>query len=371
MVGVSLRNIVRVMADIADPSWAFSWDNVGLQLGDENAEIGKILIALDLSRPVVAEAVACNADLIISHHPLFFRPLNSLLLTEPRAELIRRLIKSDIAVYSAHTNLDKSSSCRLLFKKLGLLSERILDAENPPVAYKKIVVFVPPEHVEKVFGVIDEGGGARIGNYSYCSFRGAGVGTYRPEAGASPYAGEVGKIEKADEIRLEALIPSASMAEIIGRVRRAHPYEEVALDVYSPDAVDSIGIGRVGDLPEPMELSDWGREVKKRLGIKTLRLTGDTSAHVARVAVVAGSGGGYIEAAGRYGAQCLVTGDVGYHQARQAEAVGMGLLDVGHYSSERLIVEYLVDELSSHPELSESGVEIRGTESERDPFLSL
>jgi putative NIF3 family GTP cyclohydrolase 1 type 2 len=118
-----------------------------------------------------------------------------------------------------------------------------------------------------------------------------------------------------------------------------------------------------------MKLSDWAQEVKKRLGLKTLRLTGDPHSQVDRVAVVAGSGGEYIKAAKHFAAQCLVTGDVRYHQARQAEALGLGLLDVGHYHSERLIVEYLFDNLTSHPYLAGSGVVIQGTESEQDPFL--
>jgi dinuclear metal center YbgI/SA1388 family protein len=371
MAGVSLRKIIRAMEEIADPSWAYSWDNVGLQLGDENATIEKILVALDLSQPVVSEAIAQNTDLIISHHPLFFHPLTSLSFTEHPADLVRQLIQNNIAVYSAHTNLDKAyqGSSHLLCKKLGLLADQVLEEEKLPTTDKKIVVFVPSEKAEEVFHAIHSGGGGRIGNYSYCSFRTAGVGTYCPETGATPYIGEVGKIEKANEVRLEAIIPQECITEAIRRVKKAHPYEEVALDIYPLESVASIGIGRVGNLPQTMILSDWAQEVKKRLGLKTLRLTGAPCSQVDRVAVVAGSGGEYIKAAKRAAAQCLVTGDVRYHQARQAEAVGLGLLDVGHYHSERLIVECLFDNLTSHPHLAGSGVVIQGAESEQDPFL--
>jgi dinuclear metal center YbgI/SA1388 family protein len=371
MAGVLLKDIIQVMEAIADPSLAFSWDNVGLQLGDEDAEIQKILIALDISLPVVSEAIDHNADLIISHHPLFFHPLTSLCFADPQADLARRLIKNNIAAYSAHTNLDKAclGSCHLLFEKLGLLDKQVMNEENQPSDHKKLVVFVPPEQAEGVFGVIAEGGGGRIGNYSHCSFRVAGTGTYRPETGATPYIGEVGRVEKANEIRLEALVPSKKVTEIISRIKKVHPYEEMAYDIYPLETAASMGIGRVGNLTRPMVLSDWAEEVKYRLGIDTLPLTGDPSSRVSRVAVVAGSGGGYIKAAKRCGAQCLITGDVGYHQARQAETSGIGLLDVGHFHSERLIVEFLVDKLSSLTDLVESGVIIRKAESEQDPFI--
>ncbi len=369
MAGVPLKDIIQVMEAIADPSLAFSWDNVGLQLGDEDAEIQNILIALDFSLPVVSEAIACNADLIISHHPLFFHPLTSLCFTDPQAELARRLIKNNIAAYSAHTNLDKACSCHLLSEKLGLLDERILEEENQPSAHKKLVVFVPPEHVEKVFQAIHDGGGGQIGGYSHSSFRTAGRGTFRPETGTTPYIGKVGEVTNLEEVRLETVVPSANVGEVVRRIIQVHPYEEVAYDIYPVETATSVGIGRVGNIPEPMVLSDWADEVKRRLGIKTLRLTGDPSSRVSRVALVAGSGGGYIEAAKRCGAQCLITGDIGYHQARQAESIGVGLVDVGHFNSERLIVEFLTDTLSSHKDLK--GIMIQKSESELDPFCFL
>lgn len=370
---VSLRNIIRAMEDIADPSWAFSWDNVGLQLGDKNIGIERILVALDPSQPVVSEAVALKSDLIISHHPLFFHPPTSLSFSEPEAGLVRQLIRNDIAVYSAHTNLDKAleGTCHLLFQKLGLGGEEILDGENPPAGSKKIVVFVPREQVEEVAKAIFDGGGGRIGNYSDCSFRVAGTGTYLPEAGTSPYKGEAGKMERVDEIRLETVVPQENVSPIVREICRVHPYEEVALDVYPLETTSPIGIGRVGNLPEPMILSDWASEVKKKLGIKALRLIGNISSQISRVAVVAGSGGEYIRKARHCGADCLVTGDIRYHQARQAEAAGIGILDIGHYHSERLIVDDLVDRLSTHPTFSESELEIRKAESEEDPFLFL
>lgn len=368
MTGVSLKDIIQVMEAIADPSLAFSWDNVGLQLGDEDAEIQKILIALDISLPVVSEAKEHNADLIISHHPLFFHPLTSLCFANPQADMVRRLIQNNVAVYSAHTNLDKACSCHLLSERLGLLDGQVLEKENQPPDHKKLVVFVPPEHVEKVFQAIHNGGGGHIGGYSHSSFRTEGRGTFRPETGATPYIGKVGELTNLEEVRLETVVPSANVGEVVRRIIQAHPYEEVAYDIYPLASATSVGIGRVGNLPRPMVLSDWADEVKRRVGIETLRLTGDPASQVSRVAVVAGSGGGYIEAARRCGAQCLVTGDIGYHQARQAESVGVGLVDVGHFNSERLIVEFLADTLSSHKDLSEAGVIIRKSESESDPF---
>jgi dinuclear metal center YbgI/SA1388 family protein len=248
-----------------------------------------------------------------------------------------------------HTNLDAAP---------GGLSDRLADlvglSETRPLApvgggdCVKLVVFTPPEALDAVRAAICQAGGGRIGDYADCSFRSPGMGTYRPLEGARPYAGSVGQLESAAEERLEVLVPRADIARAVAALHAAHPYEEVAYDIYPlENPCPGAGLGRVGRLPAPVTMTELANRVRDILNADRVKVAGDRTRSAQTVAVCPGSGGDLVETAARVGADALVTGDVKYHQALAAAESGLVVIDAGHGPTERpavaLMAEFLAD----------------------------
>jgi hypothetical protein len=210
----------------------------------------------------------------------------------------------------------------------------------------KIVVFVPPEALYQVSAALWEAGAGQIGDYDRASFRTQGTGTFRPLPGANPYSGEVGKLEEADEWRLEVIVPEAAYRNVVSAMIAAHPYEEVAYDVYPlHNAINPYGSARMGQLPAALPLDDWARQVQQALRAPGVRVVQGRDS-VNKVACVPGSGASYIDAAVRAGCDCLVTGDIKHHDALKARALGLSIVDATHTATERAAVGLIAEALS-------------------------
>jgi dinuclear metal center YbgI/SA1388 family protein len=349
---------------------AEDWDNVGLQVGDPLAAVSKVLICLDIEQVALDKAVELEADLIISHHPFIFRPLKKITPTDTTGRLLMQAIRQDVALVSMHTNLDRAADGLndWLAVRLGVEQAVPLEAAQSG-HYQKLVVYVPVGHEEQVMQAVFAAGGGHIGNYDRCSFRVQGTGSFRPGAQTDPYIGTPGVFEETAEVRLEFIIPVALTAKIVAKTIKVHPYEEVAYDLIPlANRLGDIGLGRIGRLGQPLTLTQFAGRVKQALQIDNLRLCGDPEQQITKVALCGGSGMSTYNDALRQGADCLVTGDVRFHEAQRARADGLTLIDAGHFASERFMIQELAQRLKKFICDRQYATEVIELLDERDPF---
>jgi len=347
-VSLRLQTIINYMTELAPPRLALKDDPVGLQVGDPRDEVSGILVALDMTEDTLQEAVAEGCSLVITHHPLIFRPLKRIDLTMPAGRLIASILKAGVSVFSAHTNLDVASGGvnTALAAALRLSNCRVLQVTGVE-ELEKIAVFVPKGYEDKVRDALSRAGAGWIGNYSHCSFQTAGTGTFMPREGTQPFIGAQNKLERVEEVRLETIYPSRLRNRVIREVFSAHPYEEPAYDLYPlNNSGQQYGLGLLGEVSEPVALGDVARDFSRLLKASFFRLVGDPQKKVKRVAVCGGSGASLIGRAKAAGADLFVTGDIGYHEARDALEIGLAVLDVGHEASERPVIKAVKDWLA-------------------------
>jgi len=351
------------------PDLAEDWDNVGLQAGDATLPVSRVLVALDPGEAAVEQARQRDCQALLSHHPLILSPLKSITPADDTGRTLLAAIRNNITLIAAHTNLDSARSGLndWLAARLGLLQPEPL--MTAPVELLKLVVFVPATHADEVAEALFAAGAGEVGNYAHCSFRVAGQGSFRPGENTQPYIGSPGRDERVEEVRIETILPRRLSRKVIDKMCRAHPYEEVAYDLYPlSNRFENAGLGRIGRLAEPMTLECFALQVKQALGTSTVRTVGDREHKVTKVAVCGGSGASLLAEADRRGADVLVTGDVKYHEARQAEQRGIALVDAGHFGTEHLAVAGMVAALAN--EAAQRGLEFEfiPMEGERDPF---
>jgi len=321
-------------------SWApeeIAWnkDNVGLQVGSAKRKVKNILLALDLNMKVIIEAVKKDCNIIITHHPLLFNPLRKIDTDQDNTSLlVEKLIKHDITLFSAHTNLDftKDGVSFELAKTLKLKNIRFLS--NIKSTKYKLIVFVPESHIEKVASAIFESGGGIIGEYSSCSFRTKGKGSFKGSEKTSPSLGKKLSYEKVEEIKLEVMIDSWKLDKILSAIRSVHPYEEIAYDVYPLNNENiNYGIGAIGEFDNAMNAREFLNHVSKSLKINNFRYRAGKENKIKTVAVCGGSGSEVIPAAIKKGADALITADIKYHTFIDNEGKIL-LIDAGHYETE-------------------------------------
>ncbi|MEI7026712.1 Nif3-like dinuclear metal center hexameric protein [Paenibacillus sp. y28] len=332
------QTVIQLFEEFAPKAYAEPDDKIGLQVGSLQKEIRHVLITLDVTMEVVEEAIREQVDLIIAHHAVIFRPLPHVQTDTPAGRLIEKLIKHDIAVYIAHTNLDVASGGvnDLMAEALGLTGTTHL-SEVHTEKLKKLVVFVPQSHHEAVLQSLFQAGAGWIGNYSHCSFNIEGTGTYIPREGTQPYAGQQGKLERAEEVRIETIVPETLERKVVQAMLKAHPYEEVAYDLYPVDLKGrSFGLGRVGKLSEPVTLAELSEQVKSAFDVPFVRMVGDPQRSIRKVAVLGGAGRSFMRSAIFAGADVYITGDIDYHTAHDALAAGLCLIDPGHHAEKIL-----------------------------------
>lgn len=347
-----IDEVIQLMGEIAPVRLAEDWDNVGLQVGDPSLDINNVLLALDLNAAVLEEAKAKDCGLIITHHPLIFKAINSVNTQSETGRLIMELIKNDIALFSAHTNLDiaEGGLNDFLADKLDLSKPEILSVSSEK-NYYKLVVFVPESHLQKLKDSLYENGAGRIGNYSHSGFEVSGTGSFKPLADSDPFSGEKGRVNNVEEYRLETIIKAEDISKISKKMIKAHPYEEPAWDLYKLENLkDSKGIGRIAYLKEPLSLEEFIIKLKNKLALNNFKYIGSKDKMIKKVALCSGSGADFIKDAAFNGADLYLTGDLKYHEAQLAEELNLALIDFGHYGSEKFVKELLFKKLTKKAE---------------------
>jgi dinuclear metal center YbgI/SA1388 family protein len=335
---MTIADIIRTLEAWA-PRWtAWERDNVGLQVGDPRRSVRRVLVTLDVTPAVVEEAVRRKVELIVSHHPLLFRPTASITSSDEVGRMILALAERRITLYSAHTNLDFApggvSMC--LAQRLGLQSVRFLVPLKDTLA--KVAVFVPEGHVRRVRSAMADAGAGVIGEYASCAFAAPGQGSFRGSATTNPAVGTAGQLEEIPEVRLEMVAPRADVPGVVRAMKAVHPYEEVAYDVYPLDNPSTTaGMGAVGELAAPVTPSVFLRGIRRSLAPAALRHTVPGTRRIRTVAVCAGSGSDLLPDAIRSGADAFVTADVRYH-AFHAATGSILLVDAGHWETERVVL---------------------------------
>ncbi|HEV3261274.1 MAG TPA: Nif3-like dinuclear metal center hexameric protein [Gemmataceae bacterium] len=360
-----LTTIIQYLEQFAPPALAGDWDNVGLLLGDPGADVQRIMTCLTVTPESAAEAIEASSQLIVTHHPVLFRAVKRLTTATAEGRVLLDLVRAGVAVYSPHTAFDNTRDGinDALARRLGLAEVTPLRRQpGPPLC--KVVVFTPDADLARVADALFTAGAGHIGQYSECSFRLAGTGTFFGSDASNPTVGQKGRREEVSEWRLEAICPESRVGQVVAAMRRAHSYEEPAYDVYplQPGTSDT-GAGRLGRLPAAVPLADLARTVKDALHAQLVQTVGDLARPVQRLALVCGAGGDFLPDAVRAGADVFLTGELRFHDQLAAQAQGLALLLPGHYASERFGVEELAQRLQDQwPDLT-----VWASRRERDP----
>jgi dinuclear metal center YbgI/SA1388 family protein len=342
---LKVKDVEQIIETWAPRRISWEGDNVGLQVGDSSATLRGIVICLDPNEEVLHEARVQKANLVISHHPLLFKPLQAVTPDTWTGRCVAAYSRWGINLYSAHTNLDftRGGTSFALAEILGLNEVEFL--HTPYQVQRKIVTFVPADHVESIAGAMARAGAGRIGNYEQCSFRIEGTGTFMGTPLSSPVAGRKGHFEKVPEIRLEMVASQWHLPGVLSALQQSHPYEEVAYDVYPLDNFSGdYGMGAIGTLAREQTLEAFLKSLKRALGTSCVRHTGELRKGVRRIAVCGGSGSELAQEAIRQKADAFVTADVKYHTFQDA-AGRIALIDAGHFETEHPVLAAIARKL--------------------------
>ncbi len=350
-----VSDIISLLEAKAPSGTAESWDNVGLLVGDPSWTTSGAVVSIDLNPESLRLAKSKGWRLIVTHHPCIFPRSHGVARIVPDGELgknslIIEALRAGIAIAACHTNFDQCAMevVDTVADGLGVKPQGRL-IEKPSGSLLKLVVFVPSTHLEAVRTAICEAGAGQIGNYDFCTFGVAGEGTFRGREGAQPFIGRVGELELAQEVRLETIFPRGLKACVLKAMLAAHPYEEVAFDLYSVEQgtasksglVRGLGYGFWGDFVRPKSFSDVARSVRSLFNLQAFWVTGHSPSRnrrIRRLAFVAGKGASFVEAAARLGCDLMITGEAGYHTALDGSRRGVTVIELGHRESERFFV---------------------------------
>ncbi len=356
----TISTILRALDARFPFSRAESWDKIGLQIGDARAEIASVLVAYEITDALLDEAH--EGDCLVCYHPLLFRPLENLDFKNHSARLAARVLHAGQSVIAVHSALDGAAPPHALgdalAQSLGLKNVRVLKASGH-AKLVKIGVQVPAENLESVRAAAWSAGAGKIGQfYDEASFSLSGRGTFRPLDGANPVVGTVGAREEVAEMRLEIVADEARFAAIVAAMKAAHPYQEMAYDVtalLNRDENQGYGPARIGEI-EPCDFDAFAARVGVQLVAPNLRLVRARSREneIKKVVCSPGAGASFIAAAANAGADVLVCGDIKHHDALQARALGLSIVDVTHAATERATIPLLAAALEDLP-----GLEVR------------
>ena len=344
---MKIREIVSFLETIAPPQYQESYDNAGLIVGDPDTELTGAIICLDAIEDVVAEAEQKDCNLIIAHHPIIFSGLKKLNGKNYVERTVIRAIRSGIAIFAAHTNLDnmfRNGVNSKIAEKLGLVGTRILDPKTDIL--RKLVTFVPVNHAENLRNALFGAGAGNIGNYDECSFSLVGMGSFRGNEESKPFVGEQNLRHHEAESRIEVIFEVHNERKLLSALRQAHPYEEVAYDIYKlANPHPQIGAGMIGVLPKPVKTTDFLKFVKKQMDTACIRHTALCKSEIHSVAVCGGAGSFLLKQAIGNGADIFITGDFKYHEFFDAENK-IVIADIGHFESEQFTMELFYDLIS-------------------------
>ncbi|MCU4164244.1 Nif3-like dinuclear metal center hexameric protein [Carboxylicivirga caseinilyticus] len=341
-----VRDVMNVMEQFAPSALKEDFDNVGLILGDADEEVRGVLVTLDITEKVIDEAIANNCNMVVSHHPIMLSGLKKITGKNDMERVVLKSIKNNIAIYASHTNADSvmDGVSGKMCDKLGLKKRKILSPIKESLV--KLVVFVPVDHAENVRKAIFKAGAGVIGEYGSCSFSQEGQGTFRASENTNPFVGERGELHFEKEVRIETILPSYLKGKVVNEMVNAHPYEEVAYDIYPlKNDWEKAGIGMIGELDEACDEIDFLKEVKNIFNVGCVRHTQLLNKKVKKVAVCGGSGSFLLSKAIAEKADVFITGDFKYHQFFDAEE-RIVIADIGHFESEQFTKEVFFELLT-------------------------
>jgi dinuclear metal center YbgI/SA1388 family protein len=365
---MKLEQIITAVETIAPSKLAQGWDNVGFLVGDPKRDIKRILVTIDTTNDVVREAIRFKADLILAYHPIIWDGLKRVTADGATAP-IYKLIQKNIGVYSIHTSLDTVAGGvnDALAEILCLADAKPLGdfVEDPAGPQYKVITFVPADHVNKVADALYAAGAGAIGNYSRCGFMTNGVGTFLPLEGAKPSIGKKGQLERVAEVRLESVVPAGKVGQVIAALRKNHPYETPAFDVFRHyDVEGKLGLGRIGKLAKPMTIPQILKRIKTVTGAKAAGLIGPQKRLVKTAAVCAGSCGKLVFDVINRDCDLYLTGELKHHQALAAAEAGLTCICLSHTVSERFALKKVVKQLKNQLKT----VTIGQSTEDKDPF---
>ncbi len=343
----TVADVATYLEDFAPPVIAGDWDNVGLLLGDAASPVRRLMTCLTITPASAAEAIDEHADLIVTHHPILFRGAKRLTTATTEGRMLLDLARAGVSVYSPHTAFDNTRGGinDSLAARLGLTEVQPLRRRAGP-GDCKIVVFVPDKDLARVSDALFAAGAGHIGQYRECSFRLSGTGTFFGSEETNPTVGVKGRREDVPEWRLEVICPEAFVERAVSAMRRAHSYEEPAYDVYPlQPTCSSAGEGRIGQLGQPLPLTELADLIKNSLRARLVQVVGERTQSIRRVAIVCGAGGEFLSEAIRAGADAFLTGEMRFHDYLAAQANGLALILPGHHATERPGVEELAERL--------------------------
>lgn len=339
----TVGDVIRVMERAYPPYLAESWDAVGLICGDPAEAVESVVFALDCTDAVADDAIARGADMLIVHHPLLMRGVNSVAANTPKGRIVHKLIRAGVALFAAHTNADSARPgvndklAELLGVMPGVPLRPIVDELD------KWGFTVPAESAEAVKDAVFAAGAGTVGDYTEAGFEFAVTGQFRPDEGADPHIGSRGELERVEELRVEFVAPRRARESVRAALVKAHPYEEPALDAVETHSgtrelgEKDLGIGRVGELDQPMTLCEFTERVRTALPATTwgVRAAGDPEAIIRKVAVASGAGDSFLGTVAKMDVDCFVTSDLRHHPVDEhLRAGGCAVIDTAHWASE-------------------------------------
>ncbi|MDB5015859.1 MAG: Nif3-like dinuclear metal center hexameric protein [Mucilaginibacter sp.] len=340
---MKLSQLTAYLESLAPLAYQEEYDNAGLIVGQPEQEVYQALISLDCTEAIVDEAIATNCQVIVSHHPIVFRGLKKFNGKTYVERVVEKAIRNNIAIYAIHTNLDNimSGVNAKICETLGLKNCRILAPKHNIL--KKLVAYVPVSHADEVRDALFAAGAGNIGNYSEVSFNAAGTGTFMGNDYTDPYVGEPGKRHLENEIRIETIYPAILESKILMALVLAHPYEEVAYDLYTlTNQHQEVGAGMIGELEAPVEEEVFLFDIKEKMRAHVIRHTALTGRPIKKVAVCGGAGGFLLKQAIAAGADIFITADFKYHEFFDAEGK-LVIADIGHFESEQFTQQLLYE----------------------------
>ena len=334
-----VKDVTKYLEKIAPLHLQESYDNSGLQVGDYKSEVKGVLVSLDVTLEVIDDAINQQCNLIVSHHPIIFGEIKNVTKSSLTGSIVFKAIKNNINIYAIHTNLDNvpNGVNSKIAEVIGLKRKKIL---LPKQNLLKLVVFVPESHSEKVSQALFRSGAGNIGNYKNCIFSSTGEGSFLPTSGSNPYKGKEGRLEKVKEEKLEVIFPDYLLSNIIQSMNSAHPYEEVAYDIFKLLNNSNTGSGMIGELEKPIDELEFLNLIKKKFHAAGLRHTKLINRPIKKVAICGGSGSFLLKNAMLENADIFITSDYKYHQFFEAENKIL-IADIGHYESEQFTIDLI------------------------------
>lgn len=364
---VNVADLCRVFEQIAPLDLAQEWDNVGLLVGDDRAQVRRVLLCIDLTAAVVAEALRSKTDLVMAYHPPLFKPIDRLHAHSRGTDAhLFACIAAGIAVYSMHTALDAAAAGTndVLAAHCGITQTEPLAHASVGPARCKLVTFVPSDHADVVSQACFAAGAGHIGDYEQCSYRVSGHGTFMGGQATKPVIGRAGRFETVQELRIEMVTPQAQLPQVIAALRRSHPYEEPAFDVYPLQAEPVAGIGRVGRFVKPTTLAALARKLRRTLPAPVTQIVGQPDRRIERALVCVGSAGSLPFARPLEPTDVIVTGEIRHHDALTIRRHGGCAIALSHWASERPALIALAKKIAGH----QPRIQISLAKSDADPF---